>query len=572
MMKSVYAGPVQAGYEDGFLRRIMYGETEVLRMIYFALRDHNWNTLKHNIENEQIIIEDDEFRISYECFHTDGGVDIMHWKAQITGDRDGRIVFEIRGKVLEKFKKNRAGFCVLHPLNVAGKDCSIKHPDGTTTTRDFPAAVAADNPFLDIQSMTWTAADNHSEFRLTFEGDVFETEDQRNWGDASFKTFCTPLIQPFPVEMSRGHAVFQRITFHPVKPLPALKAMPGYVSIEEALERAVVPALGIAASTEVSGLSNECALLVKSLRLNHYRIDLFPGSPDFALHFSNAYETAYSTGLPLETALHLTNNFMEETEAFIILCRQNKVRLKKVLLLSTNGLVTRQDVVDQTLQLKASLPGVLFGAGTNYNFNEINKNIFQASGLDYISFAIDPQEHASDDITILENSSELDTLVKSAKSIYGGHMPIHVSPFTLRKRFNPYATDPKDFYIDEHLKADPRQKGNLAALSTFAAVLSLASGGASAITFFQSVGNQGIISVEGQPYPVYDVLRNFARYQGRSLAILKSSDPLEVIAAVLDGKALALANLSDGEKAVRFKGSAYSLGPREIRFHTLDRT
>lgn len=25
-----------------------------------------------------------------------------------------------------------------------------------------------------------------------FEGDVFEMEDQRNWTDASYKTYCTP--------------------------------------------------------------------------------------------------------------------------------------------------------------------------------------------------------------------------------------------------------------------------------------------------------------------------------------------------------------------------------------------
>src|SRR5687768_5789627 len=555
MMKSVYAGPVQAGYEDGFLRRIMYGETEVLRMIYFALRDHNWNTLKHNVENEQIIIDDGEFRISYECFHTEGGVDIMQWKVNIDGDRDGRIVFEIRGKVLETFRKNRAGFCVLHPLNIAGKDCTIRHPDGTTTTRDFPAAVAADNPFQNIQSMTWTAADSNSEFRLSFEGEVFETEDQRNWGDASFKTFCTPLSKPFPVEMPRGHQVFQRITFHPQKALSPLKTRSHHVNIEDTSDRTVLPGLGIAASTEVSGLSDESSLLVRSLKLSHYRIDLFPGSADLALNFSNAYETAYSTGLQLEVVLHLTNNFQEEMEAFAILCRQNKVRVKKVLLLSVNGLGTRQEVVDHTMRLRASLPGVLLGAGTNYNFNEINKNIFQASGLDFISFAIDPQEHASDDLTILENSSALETLVRSAKSIYGNHMPVQVSPFTLRKRFNPYATDPKDLYIDESLKADPRQKQNLAALSTFGAVLSLASGGASAITLFQTVGNQGIISAEGQPYPVYDVLRNFARFQGKPVTMLRSSTPLDIIAVLLDGRTIAIANLSHEETIVDFKGS-----------------
>jgi len=39
---------------------------------------------------------------------------------------------------------------------------------------------------------------------ISFEGDVFETEDQRNWTDASFKTYCPPLRLPYPRPFEAG--------------------------------------------------------------------------------------------------------------------------------------------------------------------------------------------------------------------------------------------------------------------------------------------------------------------------------------------------------------------------------
>lgn len=569
-MEKLQAGPLHLVYENGFLRRISNGRTEILRMIYFALRDHNWDTLPHHIENEDLIIDDDQFRISYDCAHTDGGVTIMEWKCGIAGRPDGSIVFEIAGIMEETFTKNRAGFCVLHPLTVTGQMCRIRHPDGTTTSKEFPRDIAPDNPYKNIRSMMWTAAG--SEVILEFEGDIFETEDQRNWADASFKTFCTPLDKPFPIEMKRGQKVFQRITFRPASALAVTGQLPAFVTLTGTDLSAVLPAIGIAASSEIPDLSEQQILLLRSLRLSHYRIDLYPGKEDLALRFSDGYETAFPTGIALEVALHLTENFREEMEAFIVLCQQNKVRLKKVLLLSANALVTRQIVIDNMKPLKDALPLVLIGGGTNYNFNEINKNRLNPGELDYIGFSIDPQEHASDNLTILENASGLDDLVRSTKSIYGNKMPVHVSPLALRKRYNPYATNPADLYIEESRKADPRQKEPLGALWTFESIRTLAKGGVSAITCYQTAGNQGVMSTDGDPYPLYEVLRNFSAYQGRPVQILESSDPLAVSSMILDSKILAIANLSREDKVVRWGGTEHKLAAAEIKFHMLNRT
>src|SRR5258707_15141553 len=48
---------------------------------------------------------------------------------------------------------------------------------------------------------------------VRFEGDIFEMEDQRNWTDASYKTYCTPLGLPFPAKVEKGARVKQAVTF-----------------------------------------------------------------------------------------------------------------------------------------------------------------------------------------------------------------------------------------------------------------------------------------------------------------------------------------------------------------------
>jgi hypothetical protein len=568
-MKLLNAGPLQMGYENGFLRRIGYGDAEILRMIYFALRDHNWNTLSSRIENEVMRVNAADFEITYDCFHSDSGVDVMEWKGNIKGHANGSIVFEIRGKTLETFRRNRAGFCILHPLDVLGQDCSITHADGSQSTFPFPRQIAAENPFKNIQSMTWTRAE--VPFELKFEGEIFETEDQRNWGDASFKTFCTPLDKPFPVELEKGASVFQRISFIPRRALNALSAKTAYILLKETAAAGKLPAIGIAASTEAAVLPEPVVPVLKALTFRHYRADVYPGRNNWVTEFSRDYENAYALGLPLEVVLHVSKAPGDELDAFVVVCQQNRVRLRKVLLLSANGLVTAQDVVNEIPRLKGVLPNVAFGAGTNYNFNELNKNRFQGGNADFISFSADPQEHAFDDLTILENAAALEHLVRSVQAIHGANKQVHLSPLTLRKRFNPYATNPADVNIEASRKADPRQKEVLAALWTFGCICSLTRGEASSLTFFQTIGNQGILSHDGEPYPVYDTLKQFTPFQGKPVKMLESADALAIQGMILDGKILALANLTQSTQRVRLSQLEVVLQPQEIKFEMLNR-
>jgi hypothetical protein len=47
--------------------------------------------------------------------------------------------------------------------------------------------------------------------RFRFSGDLFEMEDQRNWTDASFKTYSTPLSLGYPHHAGVGRRFEQRV-------------------------------------------------------------------------------------------------------------------------------------------------------------------------------------------------------------------------------------------------------------------------------------------------------------------------------------------------------------------------
>ena len=44
-----------------------------------------------------------------------------------------------------------------------------------------------------------------------FEGALFEVEDQRNWSDASFKTYSAPLAPSFPHAAQAGEQIRQSV-------------------------------------------------------------------------------------------------------------------------------------------------------------------------------------------------------------------------------------------------------------------------------------------------------------------------------------------------------------------------
>ena len=134
------AGPLTLTWEAGDLRYIRYGETEVLRRIYVAIRDRNWDTAPNGMSNLVIEAGEDTFRITYDVENRLGDLHFT-WRGEITGGADGAIRFGMDGVARTTFLKNRIGFCVLHPEGIAGAPARVHHVDGSTEEAALPRAL-----------------------------------------------------------------------------------------------------------------------------------------------------------------------------------------------------------------------------------------------------------------------------------------------------------------------------------------------------------------------------------------------------------------------------------------------
>ncbi|HLL45012.1 MAG TPA: hypothetical protein VK369_17800, partial [Segetibacter sp.] len=217
-VKMLSAGSLKCIYENGNLRYVYLGDREVVRMIYSAVRDENWETVSYVISDEVIEAGEGSFTIKYNSFYQ---LNQIRYKAafEIIG-KDNTISFSMKGEALDCFQTNRIGICVHHPVpECAGKKVLIKQKAvnaevarsslvrseeaelgevESSYAGTFPILVSPHQPFKKVQQMQWLIEDG-VDAQLTFEGDVFETEDQRNWTDASYKTYSRPLELPFPV-------------------------------------------------------------------------------------------------------------------------------------------------------------------------------------------------------------------------------------------------------------------------------------------------------------------------------------------------------------------------------------
>lgn len=498
------AGPAQVRYENGFLRYLTLDGVEVLRMIYFAVRDHNWLTATLTFQNEQVNQTPDSFRIQYDWQVDDLGIQ-MAGQVTIQGDSDGTVAVDFYGKALNEFRKNRIGLCVLHPIEgVLGQPAEISEPDGSVTRGHFPVLISPHQPFLNIQQLRWQAGSG-AVLQLEFSGDVFETEDQRNWTDASFKTYSTPQIRPFPVAVSVGDEVRQRVVFSlvdtaSVRPLSTSTGQSA-PAVEQMGMTINKPLIGVGQRADGKSMSVAEAQWLRKLNLSHLRTDLFFSLPGWRVRLICAIADANLLAVPLELALFLGNDPVAEWQMVQDFLRTTTVSIRSTLLFDAATLLTT-DALVQTIgpQIRAEWPDSLIGGGSDNDFVGLNRHRFNFELVDFVTYSLNPQAHAFDELTLLENiAGQVDT-VSSAKALSSGK-PVHISPVTLRPRF---ITLDETATERQSTRADSRHTTDFGAEWTRLSLSALAEAGAASVTYYQSHGPAGLVDGETQ-FPVYDV-------------------------------------------------------------------
>lgn len=206
------AGALSADFVNGNLRTIRHGGTEVLRAIAYIVRDRDWGTYEPVLTGLVIDQDAESFAISYSasCIGPDGSR--LGFHATIKGFADGRLVFDVGALPESDFETNRCGFCILHPIaGLAGSPVTVEHTDGSIVATKLPELIDPWQPFKNLRTITHEVRPGvTAECRM--EGDVFEMEDQRNWSDASYKTYVRPLALPWPYVLPAGQTLRQTIS------------------------------------------------------------------------------------------------------------------------------------------------------------------------------------------------------------------------------------------------------------------------------------------------------------------------------------------------------------------------
>jgi hypothetical protein len=512
--KALSAGALAADLSDGALRGIRWHGVEVLRGINCPIRDENWGTfLPENVE-ETLREEDGGF--CYErSFTVAGGA--LAVRLVYSGRADGTLTADLTLQPRVDFRTNRSGFTALHPLNgFVGAELTVHHGSGAERIV-VAERIAPAQPVFDIVGLD--CAVNGARVSIRFSGEVFEMEDQRNWTDASFKTYCRPLAKPWPYVLPAGETVRQGIALT-LSGAPRERAGAG--------EQAAVTFRAADETCPVVALAAEDGWLPGAGDRNHLSA---LGVKAWQIRIGRGDMAALEAALPLLAELGASYDLeivvsddpeaaRRELAATAAICTKSPpagvIALPQAYLKSyqpdgkwPTGL-SPDEAADAA---RAAFPTALIGGGALAYFTELNRCRPDGARVDFVTHGTSGVVHAADDRSVIETLEALPQVFASAEAIAAGRA-YRLGLVAIGMRSNPYgaavASNP-DLIRVPMAQTDPRQHGLFAAAWAVGALAATAGRRVSTLALAAPAGPFGIIApagARGGPLvPLFHVVR-----------------------------------------------------------------
>ena len=518
----MHIGSWQFELRDDEFADLKFDGQLVLRSVRAVIRDHNWNTADLVIDGLTDDSEQNAGSVQF-AVHSQG------FGSQFSGTvrleiLENKATFSLDLESQGDYLTNRTGFIVLHSPAAAGADLFVEHSAGDSNLLAFPVAVSPNQPVFDIVALQWTQGSTVVD--VAFAGDVFEMEDQRNWTDASYKTYNRPLERPFPYQVAAGEHVVQSVTVS-VESLAdqsgADGVLPGPVQIE--LKSAGKFAqIQVAASTAPG--ENPSLQPVGDTVL--VELDLDSSNWQAALH--RVSQTSKQLDLRAITTdvskLELLATALEDLP---------QVRVARIAVFDAGTHVASlagTELLAKLPYFAKNQPQILGGARSH--FTELNRNPQSVlAEADAVAFSITPFFHSLSNEQLLESIAMQRLVAKQAVQLASGK-PVHVGPISLRPRFNNVATGPQPtpsvsdlsegFGAELAGSNDPRQSSPELAAWVIASAAALSVHGIASITYFEQWGPRGIADSNGTDYAVAEAVRALAGLAGQEIFIGESPD------------------------------------------------
>ncbi|MBF4629472.1 hypothetical protein [Curtobacterium flaccumfaciens] len=504
----VSVGPWRLALRGAELADVTFRGVLVLRAVRFVVRDHDWRTADDTVLTRTV--DSDDGRIRIETSARYDGVEVVRTVLEVTLDDDTLRVAAV-GTITRAFRRNRVGLVVLHPPTLAGQPLTVRHPSRGSTATAFPFWIAPHQPAVDVAGLDWSVGATALSLDLT--GDVFEMEDQRNWTDASFKTYSTPLAEPFPVAITPGTTVRQGLALRATAVDPAgvpgtrsggaASSAPDLAALDGPGPGAVVtppPTLQLlAGSAPVAACPGDADLL----RGFPILVEPVLGAPNVGAVLGSARRDA--GGAPLDVRFVTDDPALLRAAIDAVLEGGPVARVGAFDPVSHGTTPALQRALREAVAAVGALEVV---AGTRAHFTELNRSIAVFSGWDGpLTCSVTPQMHDRSPEQVTESIRMQRWVVSSASRLAAGRA-LHVGPVTLRPRFNAVATAPTRVVTDATVEhgygpetvpdaTDPAQHTPAAERWFADAVRALTVPGVASITLAEAWGPRGFVAADG---------------------------------------------------------------------------
>ncbi len=471
----------------------------VLRAIRFVTRDHDWRTADDTVLTQTLSSgpgSSGRLRIEASAHYDD--TEVLRYTLEVTVGGPTLHVDAV-GTTTTPFRRNRIGLVVLHPPTLAGAPVTARHPSGSVTEAAFPTWIAPHQPAADLSGLDWSTG--RVALSLDLAGDVFETEDQRNWTDASFKTYSTPLSEPFPVALDAGSVVHQSLTLRATtddRPGGTASPAPDLAFLDGPAPTAVVappPTLQLLAASAPAAARPADArplgvpVLVEPVVL----VEPFLGDPNVRAVLASARRDAQSIRFVTDDPDRLRAAIDDVLDSGAVV---------RIGAFDPTSHVTTPALQRALRDAAAAVGDLAVVAGTRAHFTELNRTVDLFRDWDGpLTFSVTPQMHDRSPEQVTESIRMQRWVVMSASRLAAGRA-LHVGPVTLRPRFNAVATSARPVVTDATVEAgygpqfvadatDPAQHSAAARAWFAASVEALTVPGVASITLAEAWGPRG---------------------------------------------------------------------------------
>jgi hypothetical protein len=489
------AGPVSVWLSPSgtALRDVAFAGEVVLRGLAFVARDENWGTLPLQAA-PQIRRSGDTVEIESSGAGTYSNGDLS-WRILFRVSPDG-VAARSMVQSSQGFLTNRTGLVVLHGLAACrGQDVLITHPDGHTTHSSFPVLISPHQPFMDMAALAHRTA-RGTGVRIAFDGEVFETEDQRNWTDASYKTYSRPLAMPFPYRIEAGESARQSVQ---VTLEAGAQRHPEAETAPRVHARAAMPRLGTGLPVVRPVPDDRVRAALQGLGLDLVALEVDVGEEGWADKLAG-----HLRSLPGRFRLNCRMSADADHASTLS-------DIARLLASRQPAGISLWDASQEAVAFARGLwPDTALGGGTGAFFTELNRGSLPA-GIDYATWTTNPTVHASDDDTLGESIEPLSDVLATAHAKAPG-LDLIVGPLTLGMRFNPNATSPEARRAEP--PADARQHTVLAASWLLGTIAGFVDPAVKELIVFEATGPKGLIQADGSLSPAGHLVARLAPLAG----------------------------------------------------------